>query len=86
MTVMDRFSLDGKVAIVTGASSGLGVAFAKGLAEAAVVSKHAARPAAIPVVTVIGLAWGQFMAGSFLVEYVFALPGLGRMGVDAIFA
>ncbi len=34
MTVMDRFSLAGKVAIVTGASSGLGVAFAKGLAEA----------------------------------------------------
>jgi NAD(P)-dependent dehydrogenase (short-subunit alcohol dehydrogenase family) len=34
MTVMDRFSLEGKVAIVTGASSGLGVAFAKGLAEA----------------------------------------------------
>ena len=34
MTVMDRFTLDGKVAIVTGASSGLGVAFAKGLAEA----------------------------------------------------
>jgi NAD(P)-dependent dehydrogenase (short-subunit alcohol dehydrogenase family) len=34
MTVLQRFSLDGKVAIVTGASSGLGVAFAKGLAEA----------------------------------------------------
>jgi NAD(P)-dependent dehydrogenase (short-subunit alcohol dehydrogenase family) len=34
MTVMDRFSLNGKVAIVTGASSGLGVAFAKALAEA----------------------------------------------------
>ncbi len=34
MTVMDRFRLDGKVAVVTGASSGLGVAFAKGLAEA----------------------------------------------------
>ena len=59
---------------------------AKGLAEPAVVSKHAARPAAIPVVTVIGLAWGQFMAGAFLVEYVFAVPGLGRMGVEAIFA
>jgi len=59
---------------------------AKGLAEPAVVSKHAARAAAIPVVTVIGLAWGQFMAGSFIVEYVFAVPGLGRMGVDAIFA
>jgi peptide/nickel transport system permease protein len=59
---------------------------AKGLAEGVVMRKHAARPAAIPVVTVVGLAWGQFMAGSFLVEYVFALPGLGRMGVDAIFA
>jgi NAD(P)-dependent dehydrogenase (short-subunit alcohol dehydrogenase family) len=34
MTVMDRFRLDGRVAIVTGASSGLGVAFAKALAEA----------------------------------------------------
>jgi NAD(P)-dependent dehydrogenase (short-subunit alcohol dehydrogenase family) len=34
MTVLERFSLDGKVAIVTGASSGLGVAFAKALAEA----------------------------------------------------
>ena len=34
MTVLDRFSLDGRVAIVTGASSGLGVAFAKALAEA----------------------------------------------------
>ena len=34
MSVLDRFRLDDKVAIVTGASSGLGVAFAKGLAEA----------------------------------------------------
>ena len=34
MSILDRFSLDGRVAIVTGASSGLGVAFAKGLAEA----------------------------------------------------
>src|SRR5215217_6441769 len=34
MTVLDRFSLDGRVAIVTGASSGLGVAFAQALAEA----------------------------------------------------
>ena len=34
MSVLDRFRLDGKVAVVTGASSGLGVAFAKALAEA----------------------------------------------------
>jgi NADP-dependent 3-hydroxy acid dehydrogenase YdfG len=34
MTIIDRFRLDGKVVVVTGASSGLGVAFARGLAEA----------------------------------------------------
>ena len=34
MTLLDRFRLDGKVAVVTGASSGLGVAFAEGLAGA----------------------------------------------------
>ncbi|MRR38602.1 ABC transporter permease, partial [bacterium] len=46
----------------------------------------AMRPAMIPVVTVIGLSWGYVVAGSFLVEYMFAIPGLGRMGVNAIFA
>ena len=37
VTVLDRFRLDGKVAVVTGASSGLGVAFAQALAEAGAV-------------------------------------------------
>ena len=59
---------------------------AKGLPERVVIVTHAARAAMIPVVTVIGLAWGYFVAGAFLVEYVFAIPGLGRMGVDSIFA
>lgn len=59
---------------------------AKGLTENAILITHAARPAMIPVVTVVGLAWSYVVAGSFLVEYVFAIPGLGRMGVDAVFA
>ena len=59
---------------------------AKGLSERTVVALHAARPAMIPVLTVIGLSWAQMLGGAFLVEFIFAIPGLGRMSVDAIFA
>jgi peptide/nickel transport system permease protein len=61
-------------------------AIAKGLSRRVVIQKHAGRPALIPVATVIGLGWGHLLAGAFMVEYIFAIPGLGRMGVDAIFA
>ena len=59
---------------------------AKGLSELSVIMRHAAKPAMIPVVTVIGIDWGYVISGSFLVEYMFALPGFGRMGIDAIAA
>jgi peptide/nickel transport system permease protein len=59
---------------------------AKGFSEAAVVAKHALKPGMIPVVTVIGLSWGGLLAGAFFIEVIFAIPGLGRMSVDAIFA
>src|SRR6516162_6139163 len=58
---------------------------AKGLSETAVVARHAVKPGMIPVVTVIGLSWGGMLAGAFFVEVIFAIPGLGRMGVEAIF-
>ncbi len=58
---------------------------AKGLSERAVVRRHAIKPAMIPVVTVVGLSWGGLLAGAFFVEVVFAIPGLGRMGVEAIY-
>jgi peptide/nickel transport system permease protein len=58
---------------------------AKGLSERAIIALHALKPAMIPVVTVIGLAWAHMLAGAFFVEVIFAIPGLGRMSVDAIF-
>ncbi len=61
-------------------------AYAKGLKERAVIIRHALKPAMIPVITITGLAWGYIVAGAFLVEYMFAIPGLGRMGVNAVFA
>jgi len=61
-------------------------AYAKGLKTKAVILTHALKPAMIPVVTVFGLSWGYVVAGSFIVEYIFAIPGLGRMGVNAVFS
>jgi peptide/nickel transport system permease protein len=58
---------------------------AKGFSEAAVVIRHALKPGMIPVVTVIGLSWGGLLAGAFFIEVIFAIPGLGRMSVEAIF-
>ncbi len=57
---------------------------AKGLAERAVVYKHALRNAVIPVVTVAGLQFGSLLSGALLVETVFNWPGLGRLAFDSI--
>ena len=57
---------------------------AKGLINNAVVLKHAFRNALVPVVTIIGLQFGQLMAGAVLTERVFTWPGIGRLLVDSI--
>jgi ABC-type dipeptide/oligopeptide/nickel transport system permease component len=59
---------------------------AKGLAETAVLTRHALRNALIPILTLLGLQSGQLMGGAVLTETVFAWPGLGRLMVKAIFA
>jgi len=59
---------------------------AKGVREGLVVVKHTFRNAMIPVVTVAGLQLGQLIAGSIILESVFALPGLGRLALGAITA
>jgi ABC-type dipeptide/oligopeptide/nickel transport system permease component len=59
---------------------------AKGSSERRVVYKHALRNAFIPVLTVIGLQFGNLLGGAVLTESVFAWPGIGRLLVDSIFA
>ncbi len=59
---------------------------AKGLPESRVVRRHVLRNALIPVVTVLGLQLGTLVGGAVITEYVFALPGVGRLVVDAVFA
>lgn len=57
---------------------------AKGQSERLVIIRHALKNALIPVVTVIGIQFGNLLGGSVLVESVFSIPGLGKYGVDAI--
>jgi ABC-type dipeptide/oligopeptide/nickel transport system permease component len=57
---------------------------AKGLAESAVVMRHALRNALIPVVTLIGLQIGFLLGGAVVTETIFSWPGVGRLAVGAI--
>lgn len=59
-------------------------AWAKGLNERTVVVRHALKNALIPVVTVIGLQMPILISGSVVLESIFALPGLGRLMIEAI--
>jgi peptide/nickel transport system permease protein len=59
-------------------------AWAKGLAGRIVVYKHALKNALIPVVTIVGGQLGTLLAGTVIVETIFALPGMGRLTVEAI--
>jgi peptide/nickel transport system permease protein len=56
---------------------------AKGLKESVIIFKHALRNALIPVITLMGLQFGKQLGGVFVIETIFAIPGLGKMLVDA---
>ena len=57
---------------------------AKGLSKRAVLWKHVLRNAMIPVLTVMGLQFGNLITGAIVVENVFVLPGIGRLVFQAI--
>jgi ABC-type dipeptide/oligopeptide/nickel transport system permease component len=58
---------------------------AKGVPERMVYLKHAFRNALIPTVTIVGLQLGTLLGGTFIIENVFAWPGIGRLAVQSIF-
>ena len=58
---------------------------AKGLAERVVVGKHALRNAMLPIITILGLSLPGLIGGSVIVEWIFAIPGMGLLMVQAAF-
>ena len=59
---------------------------AKGLAERLVVWRHGLRNALLPILTVIGVILGGLITGTFVIEVLFNIPGLGRIAIQSIFA
>jgi len=59
---------------------------AKGVSTSDIIFKHAIRPAITPTVTYLGPAFAAIMTGSFVVETIFQIPGMGQHFVDAVIA
>jgi len=59
---------------------------AKGLSAKYVLFRHALRPSSFSLLTLAGLSLGRFLGGAVVVEVIFALPGLGQLMVQSIFA
>lgn len=60
-------------------------AWAKGLRPSRVIAKHALRNVLIPVVTILGLSYGELIAFSIVTESVFQWPGIGKLLLDSVF-
>ena len=59
---------------------------AKGLKEFVVLYRHVLRNALIPLVTVVGMSLSGLIAGAFIVEFMFGIPGIGQLGIESFFA
>lgn len=70
--------------VETRASTWVRAARARGLSEDRIVRRHMARPALLPVVTMLGLQAGVMLGGSVVIETVFAIPGLGSLAYLAV--
>lgn len=80
--VIARITRAGMLEVVR--SAYVQTARAKGAASSRVLYRHALPNALLPVVTTVGLQFGTLLSGAILTETVFALPGLGRVAVNAI--
>lgn len=57
---------------------------ALGIPENTIIYKYALKPAILPMITLLGLSLPDIAAGSFVIEYIFSWPGIGRLGIQAM--
>lgn len=58
----------------------------KGLSERVIITRHALKNAALPVLTISGWQVGRLVAGTVVIEKIFLVPGMGKLLIDSIFA
>jgi peptide/nickel transport system permease protein len=81
---LSRFVRNGLLEVVR--QDYIRTARAKGLSEPRVIFHHALRNVLLPVITILGLSLPDLIGGGFIFETIFAFPGMGRLGFDAIMA
>lgn len=59
---------------------------ARGLSEKRILFKHALKNALLPMVTLLGLTFPELVSGTFVIEYIFSWPGMGQLGISAVFS
>jgi peptide/nickel transport system permease protein len=59
-------------------------AHAKGLSKRVIILRHALKNAMLPIITVVAMNYAYMLGGSIVIEQVFALPGIGRLLIDAV--
>ncbi|HED04131.1 MAG TPA: ABC transporter permease [Candidatus Fraserbacteria bacterium] len=82
--VMARLTRSGMLEVL--AQDYVRTAWAKGLSSTQVVGKHALRNVLIPVITVLGMSYGELIAFSIVTESIFQWPGLGNLLLHAVFS
>lgn len=83
LAVVARFMRSSMIEVMD--SNYIKTADAKGLSTAGIVIKHGIRNAILPVVSFIGPLFASLITGTFVIEKIFAIPGIGRYFVDSIF-
>ena len=82
LAVLSRYARTGLLEVIR--SDYIRTARAKGLSEWVVIMKHAVRNGMIPILTLLGTTLPYLIGGSIVIEYIFAIDGMGRLMLDAI--
>ncbi len=82
MSIIARMTRSSMLEVIN--SDYVRTARAKGQREALVIIKHALRNALIPIITIVGIQYGNMLGGAILVESVFSIPGVGRLAVEGL--